>query len=96
MVHACGAYKSLFLKGKASLILQEGSYALVQVFMGREACKPRCGIAIKSKGHFREIVFAPKYDVPKKSIITHNKLWDMDFEGTSFKLRCVFVVFLVF
>ena len=54
--------------------------------MGREACKPRCGIAIKSKGHFREIVFAPKYDVPKKSIITHNKLRDMDFEGTSIEL----------
>ena len=69
---------------------------MVQVFIGKEACKPRCGIAIKSKGHFREIVFAPKYDVPKKSIITHNKLWDMDFEGTSFKLRGVFVVFLVF
>ena len=64
--------------------------------MGKEACKPRCGIAIKSKGHFREIVFAPKYDVPKKSIITHNKLRDMTFKGTSMKLRGVFVVFLIF
>ena len=84
----------LFLNDEASVILQERSYALVQVFMGREACKPRCGIAIKSKGHFREIVFAPKYDVPKKSIITHNKLRDMDFKGTSIELRGVFVVSL--
>ena len=61
--------------------------------MGREACKPRCGIAIKSKGHFREIVFAPKYDVPKKSIITHNNFRDMAFKGTSIELRGVFVVF---
>ena len=64
--------------------------------MGKEACKPRCGIAIKSKGHFREIVFAPKYDVPKKSIITHNNFRDMAFKGTSIELRGVFVVFLIF
>ena len=76
------------------MILQERSYALVQVFMGKEACKPRCGIAIKSKGHFREIVFAPKYDVPKKSIITHNNFRDMAFKGTSIELRGVFVVSL--
>ena len=60
MVHACGAYKSLFLKGKASLILQEGSYALVQVFMGREACKLRCGVTMKSKGKSAEIGFRAK------------------------------------
>ena len=78
------------------MILQERSYALVQVFMGKEACKPRCGVAIKSKGHFREIVFAPKYDVPKKSNITHNQLRDMTFKGTSLKGRGRFRSFFGF